>query len=60
LILEHYKRDDVLDEIVRFSKDRWLAFSIDNKIFRRYQNSIPLKASNVNFQFPLWDSRRIR
>jgi hypothetical protein len=48
LILEHYNRNDVLEEIIKFSKDRWLAFSIDNKIFKRYQNKIPLKADNID------------
>lgn len=48
MILEHYNRNDVLEEIIKFSKDRWLAFSIDNKIFKRYQNKIPLKADNID------------
>jgi hypothetical protein len=48
LILEHYNRNDVLEEIIKFSKDRWLAFSIDNKIFKRYQNKTPLKANNID------------
>jgi hypothetical protein len=48
LILEHYNRNDVLEEIIKFSKDRWLAFSIDNKIFKRYQNKIPLRANNID------------
>lgn len=48
MILEHYNRNDVLEEIIKFSKDRWLAFSIDNKIFKRYQNKIPLRANNID------------
>lgn len=48
MILEHYNRNDVLEEIIKFSKDRWLAFSIDNKIFKRYQNKTPLKANNID------------
>lgn len=48
MILEHYNRNDVLEEIIKFSKDRWLAFLIDNKIFKRYQNKIPLKADNID------------
>jgi len=47
LIINHYNKEIVLNEILKFSKDRWVAIYSIEGIFRRYYNGKPIKFSNI-------------
>ncbi|HLI46809.1 MAG TPA: hypothetical protein VKU94_06410, partial [Geobacterales bacterium] len=47
LIVEHYNKESVLEEILNFSKDKWLAIVTQDGFFRRYYKHRPLKASSL-------------
>lgn len=44
----HYSKSEVIEEIFRFSKNRWIALYSSEGYFRRYQeNGVPLKAERL-------------